>query len=144
MRHLTFADLARVHEAGYRHHQYIDNTQGINVGHETYYDFEWYPSHIPGEDRVVRLTFSREECDPTWMVVVLDRDLNGDVYHEESFDAQHDLSAALTWAIRYPWTPSPERLVDLLRQTTGEVTCRDGVLTLPDGTQLHLPGETTE
>lgn len=140
MRHLTFTDLARVHEAEYRHH----STRGINIDDAIYYDFEWYPSHIPWEDRIVRLTFSRDESDSTWTVVVQDRDFDGDVYHEATFDAKHDLSAALTWAIRYPWTPTPERLVALLRNTTGNITCQDGVLTLPDGTQLHLPQEPTE
>lgn len=143
MRHLTFTDLAQLHDAGYRRLQWPGDALGINRSNDDHYTFEWYPSHIPGEDRLVRLSFCRDESDEAWWVEIIDRDDDGEPYHEVSWEAGDDLHAALTWAASQPWAPSPKRLAALLHNTTGTLTCQQGVLTFPDGTHVRLPPQET-
>lgn len=153
MRHLTFQQLHRLTRQGFDIRvDYLTDTP-INspldqrlgpttVAAVEYYDFVWYPPHIPGEDRRVTLTFNRNETDAPWTVAFSDRDDDGDPYYEDSQDCQ-TLDDALAIAQQHPWTPSAARLVTILRKVTGKVTVQDGVLTLPDGTTLPLPDDTT-
>lgn len=142
--YLTFADLALL-----VCQQFDVDAHGrrpINVAHPegnefVDYDFERLEPHIPGRDRLVRLTFysrpDEESETRTWHWACFDRNDDGDIYGQ-AYGSADTLAEALADIRAVPWRPSAERLLELLREATGEVVCRDGLLTFPEGAQASL------
>lgn len=140
--HLTFRDIADLIEHGFD--MTSDKDRPINVQtptHMDFYDFERIEPNVPGSDRMVRLTFYGEQDEVThqqWGWCVIDRDDDGTAYKEQYGSAATFMDALIATR-SVAWEPPPSRLIELLRTTSGLVTCIDGTLTFPDGTQVRIP-----
>jgi len=145
-RHLTFADLTTLIREGFDVH--TCGPRPINIStpdHYDFYDFERIEPHIPGSDRMVRLTFygDIDEFDTTqvtkpWVWSIIDRDDDGDTYFEyHSVGAT--LDEALTEIRSVPWTPPVARLLHLLCIAPSPVTCSGGVFTFPNDIRVPVP-----
>ena len=141
---LTFRDLHTLQEHGFELSN--GNTlQEINVSspYLDVYQFDAIAPNVPFADRLWRVAFWRTKADP-WGVSWRDRRWatkygSDTVYAEGDQNGFATLSDALDYLRRVPWHPSPERLVELLRDVEGTITCTGGLLTFPDGSQVPLP-----
>jgi len=107
------------------------------------YRFERIAPDIPGSDRLWTLEFDPEALNP-WTAWWNDRDENGHSYASDCRDGLASIGEAIVYLYRVPWHPPASRIVDLLREVDGLVTCAQGVLTLPDGRQISLSSEPAE
>jgi|GEM_PF-2876178 len=144
---LTFSDLTRLSHHGFE----LTSDPGARINlplvfngkTSTEFDtyrFECIAPGIPGSDRLWTLEFDPEALNP-WTAWWNDRDENGASYASDYHDGFTSIDEAMGYLLVVPWHPPASRIVDLLREVDGPITCTQSVLTLPDGQQIPLPSE---
>jgi len=143
---LTFRDLTRLSNHGFEltsdAHAPINLPlvfNGNTCAEFDTYRFERVAPDIPGSDRLWTLEFDPEALTP-WTAWWDDRDDNGKTYASDYQDGLASIDEAMGYLHGVPWQPPASRIVELLREVEGTITCAQDVLTLPDGRQIPLPG----